>query len=277
MRSSVWVLTLLTLVGRPCAAQEDVGRSGGATGTLLLCGGGKLAPELLGTFHSLGGGDQGCLVLIPTASPRSDQGDYTPWLPLWQGYAWRELHVVHLQDREDAENPSHAKILRAATAVWMGGGDQSRLSERLAGTTMERELKALLDRGGALGGTSAGAAICSKVMIRDGKREPVLGTGFSILNDVIIDQHFGAKNRQERLSRATLLHPELAGLGIDEGTGILCRDGVLEVIGDGYVHWYRAGDAQAEAEHKADARWGAGERVEWSRVVAVAKSAQALP
>jgi cyanophycinase len=269
MRAGICFLALVALMGRLSQGEEG--------GTLFLCGGGTLPSDLMQKFHSLAGGKEGRLVLIPTASPRSDQGDYTPWLPRWQAYPWRELHTVHLRDREDAEYSREIDLLQSATAVWLAGGDQSRLSERMAGTRFERELKAFLDRGGVLGGTSAGAAICSKVMIRDGKREPVIGTGFSILNDVIIDQHFLAKNREERLSRATLQHPELAGLGIDERTGMLFRQGVLEVIGEGYVHWYRAGDLQAEVEHRADARWGAGERVDWSRVISGAASAPTSP
>jgi cyanophycinase-like exopeptidase len=104
-------------------------------------------------------------------------------------------------------------------------------------------------------------------MIREGRREPLFGTGFSILSDVIIDQHFTARRRQERLTRAVLTHPKLAGLGIDEGTGILFRDGVIEVIGRGDVHWYRAGDVEPEAEFRADAKWTTGTRVPWSQVV----------
>jgi len=237
-------------------------------GKLLLCGGGKLSPELLDTFFALGGGENGRLVLIPTASPRSDQGDYSPWLPVWREYSWKDLQVVHVSSRLDANNPAHAELLQRASAIWIGGGDQARLSERLAGTSIERELHDFLGRGGVLGGTSAGAAICSRVMIREGSREPVLGTGFCFLEDVIIDQHFDAKQRQERLSKATLLHPELAGLGIDEGTAILCRDGFLEVLGEGRVHWYRAGDPQASVSHQADACWQAGFRLDWSQVVA---------
>jgi cyanophycinase len=261
MQSRIWAMALMTLITRVGDAQE--------AGSLFLCGGGKLSEALLERFHSLGGGEQGRLVLIPTASPRSDNEDYTPWLPLWSQYPWSDLQVVHVRDRMDAENPQYRGILRSATAVWIGGGDQARLSERLAGTAIERELHTLLGRGGVLGGTSAGAAICSKVMIREGNREPLLGTGFSILDDVIIDQHFGAKRRQERLSLATLRHPKLAGLGIDEGTGILCRDGVLEVIGEGHVHWYRAGDSEAETEHRPDAQWSSGVRMDWAKVVAV--------
>jgi cyanophycinase len=132
---------------------------------------------------------------------------------------------------------------------------------------MEEEIKRLLDRGGVLGGTSAGAAICSQVMIREGRNEPLFGTGFSILSGVIIDQHFSARRRQERLSRAVLTHPKLAGLGIDEGTGILFRNGSIEVLGKGDVHWYRAGDSEAEVEHRADATWETGTRIPWTQVV----------
>lgn len=264
-------MALLTFSASPGVSQEGDAESRPVPerdrGCLFLCGGGKLPDDLLSRFHELGGGDQGKLVLIPTASPRADHGDYAPWLPLWQGYSWADIQVVHVQDRSEADHDLKLEILRRATAVWLGGGEQSRLSERLVGTQMEEEIKRLLDRGGVLGGTSAGAAICSQIMIREGRREPLFGTGFSILSDVIIDQHFTARRRQERLTRAVLTHPKLAGLGIDEGTGILFRDGVIEVIGRGDVHWYRAGDVEPEAEFRADAKWTTGTRVPWSQVV----------
>lgn len=263
-------MALLTFSASPGVAQEGDSAArpvpARGRGCLFLCGGGKLPDDLLSRFHELGGGDQGKFVLIPTASPRSDHGDYTPWLPLWQGYSWADIQVVHVQDRSEADHDSKLEILRRATAVWLGGGEQDRLSERLVGTQMEEEIKRLLDRGGVLGGTSAGAAICSQVMIREGRREPLFGTGFSILSDVIIDQHFSARRRQERLSRALLMHPELAGLGIDERTGILFRNASIEVLGEGKVHWYRAGDPQPEENYGADATWSSGSCIPWSDI-----------
>lgn len=271
MRVGMLVMALLIYFARLGIAQNGdaptVPTSAWERGYLLLCGGGKLPEELLHRFYTLGGGEQGKLVVIPTASPRSDHGDYAPWLPLWQGFPWSDVQVVHVRDRFEADNDSKIELLRQATAVWLGGGEQSRLSERLVGTRLEEELKRLLDRGGVLGGTSAGAAICSQVMIREGRREPLFGNGLSILSDVIVDQHFSARRRQERLSRAMLAYPKLAGLGIDEGTGILFCDGSIEVIGTGDVHWYRAGDPEPELEYRADTQWTSGTRVPWSQVV----------
>ena len=59
------------------AAQEGAEES--KRGAMLLCGGGKLSDSILDTFCKLGRAAGNRMVLVPTASPRSDQEDYSPW------------------------------------------------------------------------------------------------------------------------------------------------------------------------------------------------------
>jgi cyanophycinase len=148
------------------------------------------------------------------------------------------------------------------------------LSDRYAGTFLENELRALLQRGGALGGTSAGAAICSKTMISEGICDPEFKTGFGFLPEIIIDQHFAAKNRFERLRKAVQIHPGLAGLGIDESTGLLLRGETATVLGEGKVHWYQAQDANPTFEvdsanaFGADREWSDGQAISIHEIAA---------
>jgi len=51
---------------------------------------------------------------------------------------------------------------------------QLALTNAYLGTEVERQLKALLDRGGVIGGTSAGAAVMTRVMIASGRTQAVL-------------------------------------------------------------------------------------------------------
>ena len=93
----------------------------------------------------------------------------------------------------------------------------------------------MLARGGVVGGTSAGAAIQSKVMIAGGQTEPRMATGLDLLPGAIIDQHFLARKRHDRLVAAVTKHPECVGFGIDEGTALVVRGRRLEVLGNSTV------------------------------------------
>lgn len=205
-------------------------------GTLLLCGGGKLPDSLLDTFCEKGNASRSRLVLIPTASPRSDEGDYSPWLDLWMKKGWKDVKVVHANDRQAAMQDGFGGALQEAQAVWIGGGDQSRLSHRYCGTEFLQRLLDWFHRGGVLGGTSAGAAVMSARMIAGGVDEPQFGEGFGVLPTVIIDQHFVQKNRIARLTKAVAQSKDVLGVGIDECTGWLIEGAATKVIGAGSIH-----------------------------------------
>ncbi len=208
-------------------------------GAMLLCGGGKLSDPVLDVFCKLGRAVGNRMVLVPTASPRSDQEDYSPWLELWLGKGWGEVQVVHAKSRQEAMQEGFGRELAGATAVWIGGGDQSRLVERYLGTEFLERWKEWWYGGGVVGGTSAGAAVMSRSMISGGDIEPEIREGFGWLPEVIIDQHFSEKKRLERLKRAVLKHPQLVGVGIDERTGWLIEGDRTSVIGEGKVHEVR--------------------------------------
>ena len=89
----------------------------------------------------------------------------------------------------------------------------------------------LLARGGIVGGTSAGTAIASKVMlVYDDFR-----TGFDLLPGTIIDQHFFVRKRTDRLLRAVQAHPDRVGFGIDEKTALIVQGRQLSVVGESEV------------------------------------------
>jgi len=102
---------------------------------------------------------------------------------------------------------------------------------------VEKQLKALLARGGVIGGTSAGAAVMSGVMIAGGRTKADVSQGFDFISEAVIDQHFRKRNRMERLIGVLSTHPNLVGLGIDEETALVVdvQEHHLSVIGDSYV------------------------------------------
>ncbi|MCY2985082.1 MAG: cyanophycinase [Planctomycetota bacterium] len=199
-------------------------------GTLFLHGGGIVNAEMRSLFVSLAGGKEARIVVIPTAD-QSNPLDPKE-IDLWLEHNPRSVETLHAESRDLVDEANAEKRIANATGVWFGGGKQSRLIDVYSGTNVEQEILKLLTRGGVVGGTSAGAAIASKVMlVQEGFRE-----GFDLLPGTVIDQQFDARSRSERLRRIVDKHPDRVGFGIDERTALIVRGRQLFVVGESSVH-----------------------------------------
>ncbi len=203
----------------------------GPAGSLVICGGGALPDSVIDRFIELAGGKEARLVVIPTASGRADEESDESLLGSWNDRELAQVTLLHTRSREEANRPDFVAPLKTAAAVWFGGGAQSRIAEAYLGTAVERELGDVLRRGGVIGGSSAGAAIQSQLMIARGNPVPEIGVGFDLLPGAVIDQHFLKRNRGPRLWAALSDHPSHVGFGIDEGTALIARGRRLEVLG----------------------------------------------
>ena len=217
-RVAVVVWVLLT----PFLASAD-------EGTLILHGGGVVSAEVRDRFFDLAGGSRAKLIVIPTADPDTPEDDAR--LQTWRARGPASVALLHAASREQAEQDKFAEPLQQATGVWISGGRQTILAATYLRTPVERELSVLHQRGGVIAGTSAGAAIQSRVMIVRGEARE----GFDLLANGVIDQHFLARNRQERLLNVLTAHPQRFGIGIDENTAAIVRGEKLSVIGDSLV------------------------------------------
>jgi cyanophycinase len=213
-------------------------------GHLVVVGGGQLGPEITQRFITLAGGPDARIVVIPTAGEDSLYADTWAGLNGLRAAGAKNLVVRHTRDRKVAETDSFALAIRQAGGVWFPGGRHWRLVDSYLDTRTERELHALLARGGVIGGTSAGASIQASYLVR-GAREgntimmaPGYERGFGFLTGVAIDQHVSARNRQLDLQPVVKRFPSLLGLGLDEGTAIVVHGTTAEVIGRGvlFVH-----------------------------------------
>lgn len=203
----------------------------GIPGALVICGGGELPAAAIERFIELAGGEDARLVVIPTAADGADDGDRSRWTAPWRERGVASVTVLHTRSREIADTDEFVAPLKSATAVWFGGGQQSRIADVFVGTRVEQELNALLRRGGVIGGTSAGAAIQSRLMIASGNPDPVLMRGLDLLPGAVIDQHFKARDRQPRLTGVLDTHPGYFGMGIDEGTALIVTGRRCRVVG----------------------------------------------
>lgn len=205
-------------------------------GSLVIVGGGILPDSIRDRFVQLAGGKKGRLVVIPTASERADDSRIQQISSYWQTMGFGSVKMLHTLDPKQADDPLFVKPLTEATAAWMSGGDQSRLTRAYRGTAVERELRRLVARGGVVGGTSAGAAVMSAIMITGGKTQAQVGHGFGFLpEDVVIDQHFQNRKRQQRLLGVLADHPRCLGLGIDEQTAVVVSGHTFTVLGNANV------------------------------------------
>jgi len=221
------------------AAQPTVGPAGGS---LVMAGGGKLGAEILDRFIDLAGGRDSVFVIIPTAEAREQLA--APEESFLAKAGCKDVTVLNTRDRAVADSEGFVEPLRRARGVWFHGGRESRVIQPYLDTRVQRELNALLDRGGVIGGSSAGATIQASFLIRGAPdRNDVLiapghERGFGFLRGVAVDQHLLARHRENDLLQVIDTHPELLGIGIDEGTAIVVTGDQLEVIGTSKVAIY---------------------------------------
>ena len=158
----------------------------------------------------------------------------------------RDVVAARPESREEAEDPALVATLDDVTGIFMTGGNQLKLSAIVNGTAFGDAIKAAHRRGVVVGGTSAGASIQSSHMVAFGtggstpkQRMTQLAAGLGLIRDVVIDQHFGQRNRYGRLLMLVAQSPGLLGIGVDEDTGAVIteEDGaeVMRVVGRGVV------------------------------------------
>lgn len=233
------LLLLLLCVATPVSAQ-----------TLVIIGGGTRPPGVVETI--VRAGRAGRIVVVPAASSEPESvGAAQAAEFVAAGFASAAVALG------DPDADSTVALVASATAVFFSGGDQNRLVAAWGGTRALDAVRAVWARGGVVAGTSAGAAVMSRVMITgdeaggDGAFDSieagdvVTAEGFGFVDWAILDQHFGARHRQNRLISVVLDHPDLIGVGIDEATAVVIgRSGVMEVAGEGSVQVVDARAAQ---------------------------------
>ncbi len=215
-------------------------------GHLLIVGGGKVTPEIWNRFVELAGGSQASIVIIPTAGDDSAiNSGRTPEKNMLTSLGVQDITILHTRDQKVANTENFVAPLRKATAIWFTGGRQWKLADAYLQTLAHREFNALLQRGGVIGGSSAGATIQGSFLLRgDTKGNNILEgdhvQGLDFIHNVAIDQHVLRRNRQFDLIEVIKAHPNLLGIGIDESTGIVVQQNTFEVIGNSYVAIYDA-------------------------------------
>jgi cyanophycinase len=221
-------------------------------GHLVIIGGGDKPAPVLEKFISLAGGENAGIIVIPNASSVPvETAEYQ--VNEFKSLGARNVEPVYFS-KATADDDSIVNKLADASGVYFCGGDQSLLTADLLGTKLLKKIREIYNKGGVISGTSAGAAVMSRVMItgnelinkdstewfnmiEKGNIETTEGFGF--VTNAVIDQHFLKRKRNNRLITVILEHPDLLGIGIDESTAILVNpDNTFEVLGESQVVIY---------------------------------------
>ncbi|KAF2663458.1 cyanophycinase [Microthyrium microscopicum] len=223
---------------------------GSARGKLVIIGGGNAGGTgIMEKFISLGGGPSKKFIIVPTANGnRAADGSVqvynssqviAPWLRM----GLKKVHMLHTHNPKIADTEDFVKDLRDADAIWFDGGRQWHIVDSYAGTRTYSEFHKLLDRGGTIGGSSAGATIQGEYLVRgDTAGAQIVMTkeanhqkGFAFLRRSAIDQHINTRNRWDDLIPVIAKYPNLLGIGLSEGTAIIVEGDNFQVMGKAKV------------------------------------------
>lgn len=219
-------------------------------GKLLIVGGAQ-THEIEKKFVELAGGPDARIIIIPNAG--SEPKKYSEIEQKTFNQLGAKADYI-LFTRETADYEANLKKMDWANAVFFTGGDQSDLTRDMLGTKLLQKVFDIYNNGGTVGGSSAGAAVMSEVMITGNellhndstgsfitieKNNIETKQGFGFLKTVIIDQHFLKRKRHNRTIAALIEHPNLLGVAIDESTSIIVYpDETFEVFGSNQVLVY---------------------------------------
>lgn len=245
------VALLLASACRPSSTLMTSAPREARHGALVIVGGGPRPPEIRQRFVDLAGGaGKANVIVFAMASEECKEGGDDEVATLRTMGVDAESRCL---TRAEADADSNVARVSKATGIWFGGGDQSRLTGILKGTRVEQAMHDRYAAGAVVGGTSAGAAVMSAVMLtgderhRGGDRLPsdsgdayltiardnvITVPGFGFITNAVVDQHFFRRKRHNRLVSVVLEHPELVGVGIDESTALVVDSvGKWSIIG----------------------------------------------
>jgi len=194
--------------------------------------------------------------------------DADNWLPdYFASLGAIEAVNIKIDSRELAGHTNMFDSLNQFDALFFKGGDQSRYYDYYKNTAVQLAIEEIYNRGGVIGGTSAGMAILSGVIFTASNGSAYPYDAFNDINsqymtlegdflqfypDYIFDTHFIERGRTSRLIGflAHWSHTNdqlIKGVGIDDRTAFCINaEGIGTVYGTGAASVYRPNNFQVE-------------------------------
>lgn len=241
---AIVMLPINNLFGQDSSNPKANETIGPEKGTLIITGDG-IYGIFKDKFLELIGGADAPIIVIPTAGSSEVLSDefLENYKQRFINSGFKNVTVLHTRDPEEANKDEFIEPIKNAVGVIFGGGRQWRHADSYLNTKTHDEFIKLLDRGGVIAGGSAGATIQGSYLARGDSQgnTKMMGdheVGLGFIKNVAIDQHLLKRNRQFDMFEILDNRPELLGIGIDEGTGIIVQGDRFEVIGKSYVAMY---------------------------------------
>ena len=233
-------------------------------GKLLIAGGSlkKSKEKIHKLFIEYAGGINSKIAIIPTASGSDPKSTIKNVESLWIKLGINPKNIIELpiygQEGKEWRQPALGDddkildMLDGVTGFWFTGGNQYYTYKAFvrkdgSDTKILKELKNKYKLGGVIGGSSAGAAIMSEVMIASGESVTAINLpilykyedyddraglrdvnvrlvkGLGFFKDGVIDQHFDRRPRVLRLIRAVIdsKRDSYIGYGVSEDTAMI--------------------------------------------------------
>lgn len=244
-------------------------------GHLVIAGGNIKDNRIYDKFIELSLGDSSKIAIIPTASEDIEE-TLKYYTDLFGRRGVPKEKIIEIKIDPDSSYNEWKKsgddflkfdFLKEVKGVWFTGGDQLRITRAFLKkdgrpTKLLEKIKDILSEGGVIGGSSAGAAIMSEIMIGGGTSFGALTTdactnltryrndmkleekgvllltrGLGFFNYGVIDQHFDKRNRIGRLLESLFISGVSRGYGIGENTALIhnLETGIMSPIGSGGV------------------------------------------
>ena len=201
---------------------------------------------LMEKFIELAGGKDAPLLYIPCQESEQVRG--TPGiLRSWKRMGCTNVDFIHTKDRGKANSDKELLgKLKKAKGIFLGGGRQWNFVDSYQNTTAHKLMHGVLERGGVIAGSSAGASIQAAYMVRGnslGNLDAMAEgyeTGLGFITGIAVDQHFSQRGRLPDMTGLVDTYPELLGVGLDEAASIIVRGSVAECFSrkGRFVHFY---------------------------------------
>lgn len=218
-------------------------------GGCFIIGGGEKSDELLKKMIDEAGGERlNYVAVLPMAGEEPDSSFFYFKEDLEKVFSGK---ILSFNFADSTRNHTAMKdSLMNADLIYICGGDQSLFMSYADKFDLRTAIKKAKENGALVAGTSAGAAVMSRVMItgdqlKDSiyaptyevieKNNAIYAEGLGLIDSVIVDQHFIIRSRYNRILSAFCDHPKHAVVGIDEGTAFIVRGDSAYVFGDSQV------------------------------------------
>jgi cyanophycinase len=248
MMKNLIILGLLIFAGCAPVDQDFRGQAdanhNAPKGTLFIIGGGSRPDAMMRSLVEMAMDDSSYALIFSQSSSEPDTSFHYVAIQLKK---FTDSPIMHIDSARVQNFPVDS--IRKADMIYLTGGDQNRFIRTVPDQAIEA-IREAYQNGATIAGTSAGAALMSEVMITgDQHNEPeddptyrrleydnaITTQGLGLLDSVVVDQHFVARSRYNRILSvmADLDYPK--GAGIEESTALVVYPDGATVVGEGQV------------------------------------------